>query len=313
MSQRRVHFRYLFRVPALSLLLAASCNQLLGIEEAAVDPRLAGTAGTSAVPTSGGSAGNEPGTGGAGGSSGSGGVAASAGSDVVTPEAGSTGLGGEAGDGSAPTGGKGGNAGSSAGKGGSTSIGDAGNSGEGGEGGAPGPVDLCPAYCDEIMTQCDGTDAQFLDRQQCERICNLFPQGTIGAPNADTVACRLKYAQKTRYGSESEVSVYCRQAGPGGDGACGGNCDGFCTLMMSVCTETSAGPYHFATFDQCEATCNALPAGAVPYATSNPLVADGNHVQCRLFHVTSAAMADEDEHCGHAMGLTLCEDTTQSQ
>jgi hypothetical protein len=164
-----------------------------------------------------------------------------------------------------------------------------------------------------MMAQCDGSDAQYLDRQQCEKICGLFPQGTIGAPNADTVACRLKYAQKTRYGSEGEVSVYCRQAGPGSDGACAGNCEGFCTLMMSVCTEASAGPYHFATVDQCEASCAALPASTVTYSTSNPLVADGNHVQCRLFHVTSAAMADEDEHCGHSMGLTLCEDTTQTQ
>jgi hypothetical protein len=303
MLQYRVRSGQILRAPALALLWAAGCNQLLGIEEAGVDPRLEGTGGSLAQAT-GGMAGNAAGTGGTALNNSGG----SAGSDVV-PEAGN-GMGGEAGASSNPTGGKSGSAGSSSGKAGSGGVvGDAGQSGEGGEGGAPGPVDLCPQYCDEIMARCDGGDAQYLDRQQCEKVCELFPQGTIGMADADTVACRLKYAEKTRYGSESEVSAYCRQAGPGGDGACGGNCESFCTLMMGVCTEASAGPYHFATVGQCEASCAALPAGTVPYSTSNPLVADGDHVQCRLFHVTSAAMADADEHCGHSMGLTLCEET----
>jgi hypothetical protein len=305
MLQYRVRSGRLLRAPALALLCAAGCNQLLGIEEAAVDPRLEGTAGSQAQGT-GGMAGSAAETGGTAATSG--GSSGSAGSDVA-PEAGN-GMGGEAGASINPTGGSSGSSGSSSGKSGSGGVvGDAGESGSGGEAGAPGPVDLCPEYCDEIMAQCDGSDAQYLDRAQCEKVCGLFPQGTIGAANADTVACRLKYAQKTRYGSESEISVYCRQAGPGGDGACGGNCESFCTLMMSVCTETSAGPYHFANINQCEASCAALPASTVTYSTSNPLVADGDHVQCRLFHVTSAAMADADEHCSHSMGLTLCEET----
>ena len=180
-----------------------------------------------------------------------------------------------------------------------------------GETGAPGSTELCPAYCDEMMAQCDGTNAQYIDRQQCERICELFPQGTMSGPNADTVACRLKHALKTRYSSEGEVVVYCRQAGPGGDGACASNCEAFCTLMMSVCTEDSAGPYHFGTVEQCEASCAALPVSTLTYSTSNPLVFEGNHVQCRLFHVASGA-TDTREHCEHAMGVTLCNEAAQT-
>jgi hypothetical protein len=80
--------------------------------------------------------------------------------------------------------------------------------------------------------------------------------------------------------------------------------------MAEVCTADVAGQYHFASNDACMQTCNALPAAPVPYSSTNPEVSDGNHAMCRLFHVTSAAMADADEHCEHAMGVTLCEATS---
>jgi hypothetical protein len=45
---------------------------------------------------------------------------------------------------------------------------------------------------------------------------------------------------------------------------------------------------------------------AIPFVYGDISVADGNTVQCRMFHVISAAMMDPDEHCGHVMGVTLC-------
>ncbi len=77
--------------------------------------------------------------------------------------------------------------------------------------------------------------------------------------------------------------------------------------MPDVCTAASAGIYHFAS-DQ------DLPHDVQRAATGNRRLleqrsrgVDGNHALCRLFHVTSAAMADADEHCEHAMGVTLCQ------
>jgi hypothetical protein len=81
--------------------------------------------------------------------------------------------------------------------------------------------------------------------------------------------------------------------------------------MMNVCTENSAQVYHYEEHTECLEACGELPASDVAYSTSDPLVSDGNHVQCRLFHVTSAAMLDTEEHCEHAVGVTLCSSEPQ--
>ncbi len=56
--------------------------------------------------------------------------------------------------------------------------------------------------------------AQYVDRNQCERICHLLPAGKDGDPDDDSVACRLKYAQKTHYANGTELTGYCHEAGP---------------------------------------------------------------------------------------------------
>jgi hypothetical protein len=175
------------------------------------------------------------------------------------------------------------------------------------------PADPCETYCDEMSAQCQGSAAQYIDRNQCLRVCRIFPAGTDDGPDGpdeNSVACRLKYARKAHYALGSEVTAYCRQAGPSGEGRCGSVCEGFCSLMATVCTPEAAGAYHFASDEDCRATCEALPPASVSYSTSDPQIADGNHALCRLFHVTSAAMADPEEHCEHALGITLCEAAT---
>lgn len=77
--------------------------------------------------------------------------------------------------------------------------------------------------------------------------------------------------------------------------------------MTGVCSAEVSSVYHFDDEQQCMNTCQGLPTGNVNYSATSVEVADGNHVQCRLFHVTSAAMLDAEEHCEHAMGFTLCE------
>jgi hypothetical protein len=304
-------------------LLAGACNQMLDIEPASIDPRLtaAGRGGGAAHPAAtggasatGGSetAGTRPGstdTGGTGAvGSGSGATSgthehtSSGGSNATTGGASST-SGGDAGSAQAPS--SGGSGGSGTHGGGSDTSGGSGDAGAAGETGAP--VDLCDQYCDLMEANCSGNDEQYRDRDQCEKICHLLPAGAEGDADDDSIACRLKYVDKMRYANGSELSVYCHQAGPGGDGRCGSVCEAYCALMAEVCTADTAGAYHFASDSDCMKTCNALPAAPVAYSSTNPEVSDGNHALCRLFHVTSAAMADADEHCEHAMGVTLCE------
>ena len=145
-----------------------------------------------------------------------------------------------------------------------------------------------------------------LFRSQCLKVCELFPQGTVGDPDGNHIACRLKYASKARYAGGTELAAYCRQAGAGGDGRCGTNCDGFCTITQATCTIEDTAPYYFASDAACHSKCMSLPE--IPFAYGDVSVADGNTVECRLFHVISAVMLDAEEHCAHVLGVTLCEE-----
>jgi hypothetical protein len=293
-----------------------ACNQLLGIEDANVDARLsaagratAAMAGTSSLGgTSGGTVGVENG--------GSGGTSGSAGHEETKPTSGTGGgtdesVGGGAG--AEPVGPSKGGSTSKGGSGGTTSKGGSagkpsndGNAGEAGDSSGM-PADPCDEYCDEMEADCTGDAAQYRDRAQCMTICHFFPVGDASQSDENSSECRLKYVRKARYGLGAEVTDYCRQAGPSGEGKCGSACDAFCSVMMQVCTEESSPDWHFASESDCLTTCGALPAASVPYSANDPAVSDGNHALCRLFHANSAAMADTDEHCEHAMGHTMCQ------
>lgn len=293
---------------------ALACNQLLGIDEAAYDARLEANPASVMSGGSGGSAGSEalPGSGGTISTSGSGGTAHSHGPDETESHAGDAGDDGNSGPsgkgGSTGGGNSGGKAGANHGHGND----EGGTSGEGGGDGVDEPKEPCEVYCDEMDTQCQGEAKQYVDRSQCLRVCRLFPAGVVtedmaDIPDENSAACRLKYAEKARYGLGTEVADYCHKAGPSGEGICGSVCQGFCSLMGQVCTPEEAGESHFASEEECLATCEGLPGAGFSYSSSNPLVADGNHALCRLWHVTSAAMVDPLEHCEHALGITLCE------
>lgn len=268
----------------LSVLGTAwGCTQLMGIEEAHVDPALDSMDNLEGAPTASS----------AGGTNSSSHTAHGSDSTTSTTSSGSGGTQGEAGaDAGQDT---------DDGSGGSTTGGDT-ETTTGGE-----PKTPCESYCDDIMEACTGPQLQYRDRAQCLTICGLLPEGTVGQVNENTVACRAKYVANARYGSGTELEAYCRRGGPGGAGFCGSNCDGYCTLMTQVCTGSDVGAYQYESEADCLDACETLPSAETGYSVSNPLIADGNHVECRLFHVVSGAMLDAEEHCEHAMGVTLCE------
>jgi hypothetical protein len=182
--------------------------------------------------------------------------------------------------------------------------------GEAGAGtGGDAPVEeppLCERYCTTIMAECSQQHAQYIDRDGCLAACARFEPGLAGDKTGNSVNCRLTYALK----ASSEPYTYCTWAGPGGDGKCGSNCDGFCTLMMRACTPETTEPGDFFTSaEQCQATCQALPDVGSYSATNGSLQMGADHVECRLYHV-GAALAEDDPltHCHHAMGRTLCVD-----
>jgi hypothetical protein len=246
---------------AAFMLTAAACSQVLGIDEARVDPGLttgggfdAGTGGSTGVDAS--NPGETGGTSGAGGSGGAG---------AATVDSG----------------------------GGWPDIGNDSNDSA-----------ICKQYCSDIMEYCKDNQKQYVDAQQCLKVCALFPEGQISDADGNTASCRLKYASKARYAAGSERDAYCQKSGPGSDGTCGQICDGFCTIMMPTCTPKFA-PYNYPSMGDCQTSCRMLK-DAPPYTVADGTLPDRNDSQCRLFHANSSVM-DPDEHCEHAMGVTMCE------
>src|SRR5215471_18915192 len=168
-----------------------------------------------------------------------------------------------------------------------------------------GDSDVCPKYCNEIMTKCTGNSMQYIDVPQCLKVCGLFPPGTMGSnEDGNTAACRQKYSHKTLYSSGSELEGYCQKAGPASDGTCGSICEGYCTLMMPTCTLERTPSAYFPSMEECMSACAVLP-NVPPYTVADGTLPDRYDAQCRMFHTCSAVM-DPDEHCEHAIGATMC-------
>ncbi len=174
--------------------------------------------------------------------------------------------------------------------------------GAGGQDAGPSP---CAQYCDAIMSGCTDERAQYTDLAACLRICPLFPEGTPGDASGNSLQCRLNYARK----ASGEPLTYCTWAGPGGDGKCGSNCEGFCSLMTLTCTSATtveAGDY-FDSEQECLRACGELPDVGNYSASDSSLQSGVDHVECRLYHINAAIFADDARtHCPHAMGQRLC-------
>jgi hypothetical protein len=258
------------------------CRQILGIDQAELDP--GGASSSAGSSGGGGTASTENGGGESSGGSGDTGDAGSHASDAD----GGTSASGGTDPGSGATGAM-------------TSGGEAGAGG----GEEPPPQTLCEAYCATVTTNCSGGHAQYADLGTCLSVCAALPAGELGDSDVNTVHCRLAEAKKAAGG---EPDFYCPFAGPGGGGGCGDDCEGYCSLMMSLCTsENTGGLYYFQNAGVCKQTCKDLPVDVAPYNPS--LHSAGNHLQCRLFHACSA-IADPDYHCGHALGEPPCQDIT---
>jgi hypothetical protein len=154
-------------------------------------------------------------------------------------------------------------------------------SGTGGTASASAPD--CATYCDEIMASCTGTHAQYSDAATCKASCAAFPLGKSGDVSGDTLGCRVYHV-----GVAKTDPTHCTHAGPGGDGLCGTNCQGFCDIAMKAC------PAVYTDAAACAADC-ATFKDDVAYDAA---VATGDSLACRLYHLTVASVTP-DPHCGH--------------
>lgn len=153
----------------------------------------------------------------------------------------------------------------------------------------------CMQYCTDIESACTAGNDQYYSMGDCMATCATFAAGTVGAMSGNSLACRISHTALAKSGP----IPHCLHAGPGGDGKCGTNCEGFCQLVTTACT----GAYR-----QYDDTANCLDTcGKFAMTSAYAINATGNTLACRLYHATLAA-ANPSGHCSHtAAASTVCQ------
>lgn len=154
----------------------------------------------------------------------------------------------------------------------------------------------CAAYCASVTQNCTGGAAQYASEADCVAFCDAnnltWGVGTTADAAGNTLGCRQYHA------GAAANDDHCAHAGPTGGGACGTYCDVYCDAALNNCT---ADNQLYADTETCHAICEHFPDNG------NVNAAEGDSVQCRLYHLGAAKAAPAD-HCAHgsASGADTC-------
>jgi hypothetical protein len=170
--------------------------------------------------------------------------------------------------------------------------------GVGGEAGGDVPLPpLCERYCDAVMARCSGADAVYTSREACDAVCAALPPGIPGDGAVNSVECRMRAARA----AVADAARFCPVAGPGGNGDCGSNCASLCGLRQQICAD-----YASDDADSCLESCAALPDLGTYSVDSSAAQDSGPHVQCRLYHLSAAAVSEMEQQCLSVDGADPC-------
>lgn len=150
----------------------------------------------------------------------------------------------------------------------------------------------CAAYCDSVETACAAPRDQWSNEATCLGACAAWPVGTAADMSGNTLGCRTYHAGA----AGGDPATHCVHAGPGGAGACGSNCEGFCTLALDACTGADS---QFASMAECMTACAGFDQ-TEPYDTTDT---GGDSFACRLYHLT-AAVENPGTHCDHIVAAS---------
>jgi hypothetical protein len=182
----------------------------------------------------------------------------------------------------------------------------------------------CVEYCRRVTDKCSASWPQYDDaRGECESLCFYLESPPNDPGSSNTLDCRLERARSS--GGEEEND--CNAAGRGSNGACGSNCEAYCSLMRGIC------PDEYEAFDPsaadddeglCQRVCEAMvdtdaDYTPLPYEDNPRLDLAGQPtLSCRFWHLGTAAIEKQQDgvvdtfHCRHAFGDTECEPVTLS-
>jgi hypothetical protein len=176
-------------------------------------------------------------------------------------------------------------------------------------------------YCCLVNQNCsDPKYQQYFSVADCEYIARgdsyarpetYTPFELTGDASADSLACRLDFAQNASGGTAAQAQ-FCHEAGPLSE-TCGGDvCKDFCNLYGTVCdTDNPPWQVHWTSrngdtcLDECESLLKNKPTTGG--FTAPALETDPSHpLDCRVWHLETAVATqiagggDPQQHCFHA-------------
>lgn len=146
----------------------------------------------------------------------------------------------------------------------------------------------CKSYCETVMSACTGSNAVYTTPELCLGVCAQMDPGDPLEPVGNTLACRVQEAKS----AEREPDDHCRFLGPGGGGKCGSDCEAYCDLFPKLCPDDVEYP----SAGACLQACSGLTDQDRFDVKEDH---EGDTIECRLVHVSSAAVKPAD-HCPHS-------------
>jgi hypothetical protein len=158
---------------------------------------------------------------------------------------------------------------------------------------------LCPQYCKDVVANCDGDGKSyqaFNSFDDCTAVCRNMPPGEAkpSTQSKDTVSCRASRAKSA--GSAERSKDFCPGAAPGGgtpgiSNACGSNCQAYCGLYEAICPDMKQM--------DCIGKCGVL-RDLGSFSAQKDYSEPDDTIQCRLAHLTAAAVAKQAAATGPA-------------
>jgi hypothetical protein len=141
---------------------------------------------------------------------------------------------------------------------------------------------VCVDYCNTMVANCTGTNAQFADLPGCYADCTSFAWPTVSLVG-DTIGCRTSHAMMT----STSAAIECPRAGPLGGGTCSTTrCGAFCNEINATCGAASP----FASFSACTTACTAWSDATSATGPAPDTAAAANTLACRMAGLEAAVM-----------------------
>ncbi len=161
---------------------------------------------------------------------------------------------------------------------------------------------LCNEYCEIASVDCQGEFEIYSTTLECFETCKGFNfNGTEGDLDGDTAQCRLYHIGV----AESDPSLHCDHASPGGGGVCKAPgatlCGSYCGQIAEKC-DRQEFTRQYDSLGDCENQClNFRENGSFGDA-------DGNTIQCRSTRLEDENLSPVDRCNEAGFDSTICVD-----